>query len=162
MRVLKSKVLSAARDQIGKARYLRLRHLILHGAFLHDLARPCSSLVTKLNKSSLRIAIALRLVALVCSPHTCVCGESVDRTGIAGLGCHKSAGRLISQSVVNDLIIRALLLAEIQSKLEPNSLLPQNEPLGKTASSLLLLSQKSNLSVFLLVVSVLCVDVFGT
>jgi len=117
-------VLSAAPDQAGKARLIAAAapH---SGAFLH--ARPCSSLGTRLDNSSLRIAIALRLGAPVCLPHTCVCGVSVDSTGRHGLSCRKSAGRLSRHSAVNDLIKRALLLAEIPSKLEPTSLLPQNE-----------------------------------
>jgi len=95
--VKEKKVLSAASDQAGKARLIAAAapH---SGAFLH--ARPCSSLGTRLDDSSLRIAIALRLGApvcsphtCVCSPHTCVCGATVDSTGRHGLSCHKSAGR---------------------------------------------------------------------
>ena len=117
-------MLSVARDQAGKARLIEAAapH---SGAFLH--VRPCSSLGTRLDNSSFRIAIALRLGAPVCLPHTCVCGVSVDRTGIHGLSCRKSAGRLSRHSAVNDLIKCALLLAETPSKLEPTSLLPHNE-----------------------------------
>jgi len=58
--VKEKKVLSAASDQAGKARLIAAAapH---SGAFLH--ARPCSSLATRLDDSSLRIAIALRLGA---------------------------------------------------------------------------------------------------
>jgi len=67
-------------------------------------------------------------------PHTCVCGVSVDSTGRHGLSCQKSADSLSRHSAVNDLIKRALLLVEDPSKLEPISLLPQNErrPDGKS------------------------------
>ena len=117
-------MLSAACDQAGKARLIAAAapH---SAAFLH--ARPYSSLGTRIDNISLRIAIALRLGAPVCLPHTCVCETSVDRTGIYGLSSRKSAGRLSCPSAVNDLIKRALLLAEIPSKLEPTLMLPQNE-----------------------------------
>jgi len=113
-------VLSAAPDQAGKARLIAAAapH---SGAFLH--ARPCSMLGTRLDDSSLRIAVALRLGAPVCSPHTCVCGAAVDSTGRHGLSCRKSAGRHSRHSAVNDLIKRALSSAEIPSRLEPPSLL---------------------------------------
>jgi hypothetical protein len=117
-------VQSAASDQSGKARLIAAAapH---SGAFLH--ARPCSSLGTRLDNASLRVAIALRLGAPVCLPHVCVCGASVDSTGRHGLSCRKSAGRLSRHSAVNELIKRALTSAEIPSRLEPTSLIRQNE-----------------------------------
>ena len=64
-----SNVLSAALDQRDKARLIAAA--APHSrAFLH--ARPCSSLGTRLDNSSLRIAIALRIGAPVCLPHVCV------------------------------------------------------------------------------------------
>jgi len=114
-----AKLLSAAPDQAGKARLIAASapH---SGAFLH--ARPCSSLGTRLDNSSLRIVIALRLGAPVCLSHTCVCGATVDSFGRHGLSCRKSAGRLSRHSAVNDLIKRGLRSAEIPSRLEPTSL----------------------------------------
>lgn len=119
VRVQEVKVLSAALDQAGKAR-LTAAASPYSGAFLH--ARPCTSLGTRLDNSSLRIAIALRLGAPICLPHVCVCGAAVDNTGRHGLSCRKSAGRLSRHSAVNDLIKRALMSAEIPSRLEPKSL----------------------------------------
>ena len=115
----KSKVLSAAPDLAGKARLIAAAtpH---SGAFLHT--RPCTALGTRLDNSSLRISIALRLGAPVCAPHVCVCGAEVDSTGRHGLSCRKSAGRLSRHSAVNDLIKRALSSAEIPARLEPPSL----------------------------------------
>ena len=114
------KVLSAATDQASKARLIAAAtpH---SGAFLH--ARPCASLGTRLDNSSLRIVVALRLGAPVCLPHVCVCGENVDSSGRHGLSCRKSAGRLSRHSAVNDLIKRALMSAEIPSRLEPKALM---------------------------------------
>jgi hypothetical protein len=79
-------VLSAARDQVSKARLIAAAapH---SGAFLH--ARPCLSLGTRLDDSSLRIAVALRLGAPICAPHACICGGIVDSTGTHGLSCRK-------------------------------------------------------------------------
>jgi hypothetical protein len=113
-------VLSAAPDQVSKARLIAASapH---SGAFLH--ARPCSSLGTRLDNSSLRIAVALRLGAPICAPHVCICGDMVDSTGTHGLSCRKSAGRLSRHSAVNDLIKRALSSAEVPSRLEPSSLM---------------------------------------
>ena len=138
MNVQVSNVLSAALDQTDKARLIAAA-ASHSGAFLQT--RPCSSLGTRLDNSSLRIAIALRLGAPVCLPHVCVCGATVDSTGRHGLSCRKSAGRLSRHlsrhSAVNELIKRALMSAEIPSKLEPTSLIRQNEkrPDGMSQSS---------------------------
>ena len=124
VKVQEAKVLSAALDLASKARLIAAAapH---SGAFLH--ARPCSSLGTRLDNSSLRIAIALRLGAPVCLPHICICGAAVDSTGRHGLSCRKSAGRLSRHSAVNELIKRSLSSAEIPSRLEPTSLIRQDE-----------------------------------
>ena len=68
------------------------------------------------------MAVALRLGATICAPHTCVCGEQVDSNGTHGLACRKSAGRHMRHNAVNDLIKRALASAEIPAILEPSSL----------------------------------------
>ena len=68
---------------------------------------------------SLRIAIASCLEAPVCTKHRCICGAVVDASGTHGLSCRKSAGRLARHNAVNQLIHRALLTAQIPSRLEP-------------------------------------------
>ena len=90
------------------------------GAFLH--AVPITACGTRLDDRSLRIAIALRLGAPVCAEHRCICGAVVDVSGTHGLSCRKSAGRLARHNAVNELIRRALLTAEIPSRLEPSKL----------------------------------------
>src|SRR5208282_5281978 len=90
------------------------------GAFLH--AVPITACGTRLDDRSLRIAIALRLGAPVCAEHRCICGAMVDASGTHGLSCRKSAGRLARHNAVNELIRRALLTAEIPSRLEPSKL----------------------------------------
>ena len=66
--VQEKRVMSAATDQAGKARLIAAAapH---SGAFLH--ARPCAALGTRLDGTSLRIVVALRLGAPVCLPHVC-------------------------------------------------------------------------------------------
>lgn len=119
VRAQESKVLKAARDQSSKARLIAASapH---SGAFLN--ARPCAPLGTRLDNTSLRIAVAIRLGAQVCLPHTCICGTKVDDSGRHGLCCLKSAGRMARHNHVNDIIKRALSSAEIPSRLEPISL----------------------------------------
>ena len=51
------------------------------GAFLQTL--PSSALGTRLD-ASLRIAVALRLGAPVCTPHKCVCDVDVHSSGVHG------------------------------------------------------------------------------
>lgn len=112
-------VLQSAQDQAGRARLLAAAapH---SGDFLH--AVPCSSVGTRLDDTSLRIAVSLRLGAPMCAPHTCVCGQLVDSSGVHGLVCRKSAGRHARHNAVNDLIKRALASANVPSVLEPTSL----------------------------------------
>ena len=112
-------VLSAAQTQAGRARLIAAAapH---SGDFLH--AVPCSSVGTRLDDTSLRVAVSLRLGATLCAPHKCVCGEQVDSTGTHGLSCRKSAGRHTRHNNVNDLIKRALASAEVPAMLEPPSL----------------------------------------
>ena len=107
------------KTQVGRAR------LIAAAAphsddFLHAI--PCSAVGTRLDNTSFRIAVSLRLGATMCAPHTCVCGAEVDCFGIHGLACRKSAGRHMRHNAVNDLIKRALASADIPALMEPKSL----------------------------------------
>ena len=113
------RMMFAAPTQAGLARLLAAASPHA-GAFLQAL--PCSSVGTRLDDSSLRIAVALRLGAPVCVPHTCVCGEAVDSSGTHGLSCRQSAGRHARHSAVNDLIKRALASADVPARLEPSTL----------------------------------------
>ena len=112
-------VLSAAQTQVGRARLIAAAapH---SGDFLHAI--PRSAVGTRLDDTSLRIAVSLRLGASTCAPHTCICGAEVDCSGIHGLACRKSAGRHMRHNAVNDLIKRALASADIPALLEPKSL----------------------------------------
>jgi hypothetical protein len=91
-RKLEIEVMSNVQTQAGRARLIAAAapHT---GDFLQ--AVPCLSLGMRLDDTSLRIAVSLRLGATMCTPHTCVCGEQVDSFGthgIVGMVCRKSAG----------------------------------------------------------------------
>jgi hypothetical protein len=108
-------LLSAAPNQVAVACLIAVN--ALHsGAYLEAL--PMSSVGTRLDDTWLRIAIATRLGAPVCAPHQCVCGIQVDESGIHGLSCRKSAGRIARHNAVNSLIKSALASAEIPSRLD--------------------------------------------
>ena len=109
-------VLLAAHTQAVHARLIAAT--ALHsGDFLNVM--PCLAVGTRLNNTSLCLAIALRLGAIMCAPHTCVCGVQVGGDGTLG---RKSAGRQMRHNTVNNLIKRALVSANVPSLLEPNSL----------------------------------------
>ena len=67
----------------------------------------------------MRVAAALRVGAPICEPHTCRCGQRVDRLGHHGLSCCFSAGRLPRHAHLNDVVKRALATAGMPSWLEP-------------------------------------------
>ena len=90
--IAKDRVLSAALTQAGIAR-LNAASAPYSGAFLQAL--PCSATGTRLDDTSLRIAIATRLGAPVSASHTCICGATVDSSATHGLSCRKSAGRVM-------------------------------------------------------------------
>jgi len=55
----------------------------------------------------------------------------VDTCGTHGLTCRKSAGRLARHNTINHVIHRALLAAQIPSRLEPVKLCQSDEILEK-------------------------------
>ena len=68
------------------------------------MALPCSSLGTRLDNTSFRIAVALRLGLLVSSQYMCICGTAADSYGAHALVCRKTDGRRMRHNTVNDLI----------------------------------------------------------
>ena len=73
---------------------------------------------------AVRVAMGLRLGCDLCEPHVCGCGAAVDRSGIHGLSCTKSAGgRLSKHHMINDIVCRALISADVPSIKEPKGLL---------------------------------------
>ena len=86
------------------------------------LAAPISSAGLHMSHDVVRIATALRLGASVCELHTCVCGKAVDKRGLHGLSCRRSAGRHSRHSEINNIIFRSLLSCNIPATLEPRGL----------------------------------------
>lgn len=82
-------------------------------------AIPSKSIGTLLDNRTFRVALGLRLGAAICEPHRCSCGSDVDKYGIHGLSCQKSAGRFFRHSSLNDIVRRALNTINVPSVLEP-------------------------------------------
>ena len=80
---------------------------------------PCRNLGQKLYDQQLRISIGLRLCANICVAHTCHCGKRVERDGLHGLCCTKSAGRFSHRATLNSLIKQTLGSLDLPSMLEP-------------------------------------------
>ena len=77
---------------------------------------PCNNLGLKLDDQQLQILIGLRLGANICVAHTCHCGKKIERDGLHGLSCAKSAGRFSRHATLNSLIKQTL------GSLEPRGL----------------------------------------
>ena len=71
-------------------------------------AFPVSTLGNLLDDSSLRIAVGLWLGAAICTEHTCICGQKVDKYGHHGLAYKKSRGRYARHCSLNDAIQESL------------------------------------------------------
>ena len=83
---------------------------------------PCKNLGLKLDDQQLRISIGLRLGANICVVHMCHCGKRVERDGLHGLSCTKSAGRFSRHATFNSLIKQTLGSLNLPSVLEPRGL----------------------------------------
>ena len=103
-------------NQLHRARLLAAKEPH-SGAWLK--AVPLAKLGLHLDDGTVRVAVALRLGAPICEPHSCRCGRRVDRLGHHGLSCRYSAGRLPRHTNLNDVVKRALTAAGIPAWLEP-------------------------------------------
>ena len=74
---------------------------------------------TLLDPESFRVAIALRVGADVCIPHSCRCAGRMDSRGLHVLSCKYSAGRFPRHSAMNDVIKRELQKTGLPSVLDP-------------------------------------------
>ena len=90
------------------------------GAWLEAL--PVPSLGLHLSNNELRVVVSLRLGVPTCAEHTCACNENVGILGTHGLKCKKSKGRFSRHHAVNDIIARALNLANLPATLEPSGI----------------------------------------
>ena len=114
-------LLEEAPDDQSKAR-LRASQQATLGAWLKAL--PLPSVGLHLENDTIRIAVGLRLGLTLCEPHVCHCGTQVDARGTHGLACKRSAGRHPRHGLLNDVIHRAMLQAQIPSAKEPSGLMP--------------------------------------
>lgn len=86
-------------------------------------AFPISSCGLRMNDEAVRVSVGLRLGARLCEPHTCVCGAQVDSLGTHGLACKRGSGRIGRHNMLNDILWRALIKANIPSIKEPTGLM---------------------------------------
>ena len=115
--VLQSALMDSAQDDTDRARLLATATRE-SGAWLHAL--PNTSLGLRLDDTTLRIAVGLRLCTAVCAAHQCQhCGEEVNNQGTHGLSCCRSEGRHHRHAAVNSIIKRAFETAKIPARLEP-------------------------------------------
>jgi len=106
---------------VGQTR-ARRAHLVVAAApssVAFPQAIPMSSVGTRLDNTSMRIAVSLCLGAPLCTPHDCICGMAVFKWSIHGLSCWKSADRCARHTAINSIVMAALSSAEILSRLEP-------------------------------------------
>ena len=92
-------------DQVHGSRLLAMAQKE-SGTWLNAL--PVSSLGTLLYSESSRVAIAFRVGADVCIPHSCRCGGRMESRVLHVFSCKYSAGRFLGHSAMNGVIKRAL------------------------------------------------------
>ncbi|CAM1312028.1 Uncharacterised protein r2_g2239 [Pycnogonum litorale] len=87
------------------------------GAWLHAL--PAASLGLLMDNNCTRISVGLRLGIPLCEPHTCDCGQLVDKFGHHGLACRQYRGRKSRHDNLDAIINQALVSAGVPCILEP-------------------------------------------
>ena len=102
------------------------------GAWLEAL--PVPSMGLHLSDNEWRVVVNLRLGVPTCAEHTCACNKKVGILGTHGLKCKKSKGRFSRHHAVNDIIARALNLANFPAMLEPSGIVREDNkrPNGMT------------------------------
>lgn len=124
------------------------------GAWLHAL--PVSSLGLRLDNSTIRVAIGLRLGIPIVQPHLCHhCDTQVDCFGTHGLSCRLSQGRFSRHASINSIVKKSLDSAKIPSRLEPNGILRSD---GRRPDGVTLIPWKCGR---MLVWDVTCPDTFA-
>ena len=84
---------------------------------------PVSALSLRMGNETIQTAVGLRLGATLCVPHDCPrCGMQVDHSGVHGLSCRSSQGRVPRHTALNDIVHQALSAANVPSTLEPRGL----------------------------------------
>ena len=146
-------LLDGATDEVEQVRLLAAMNKV-SGAWLHAL--PISSVGLRMDDSTLRIAVGLRLGTAICAPHICqLSGAEVTALGTHGLSCRAREGRHLRHSTVNNIIHRTLSAAGVPSRLEPPGLSRSD---GKRPDSLTLVPWSSGR---LLVWDATCPDTYA-
>ena len=115
-----SSLLEGAGNEIERARLLAVMERD-SGAWLQAL--PVTSVGLRMDDTTLRIAVGLRLGTTICAPHICqCCGVEVSAQGTHGLSCKASSGRHFRHAAMNDIIVRTMSAAGIPARLEPPGL----------------------------------------
>ena len=115
------RLLDNAADEEERARLLAVTTRE-SGAWLRAL--PVTALGLRMDDSTVRVAVGLRLGTRVCGVHTCRhCDAEVSDLGRHSLRCKKSVGRFQRHTALNDILKRALSAAHVPSRLEPIGLL---------------------------------------
>ena len=83
---------------------------------------PCKNLGLKLDGQQLWILTGLRLVTNIVVEHTCHCGKRIERDGLQGLFCTKSADHISRHATRNSLTKRTLGFLDLSSMLEARGL----------------------------------------
>ena len=116
---IKNKLLEQTTDQRDRARLLASQSP--HSAD-RLFALPLSSIGLRLSNEAVRVSVGMRLGVKICEEHQCPCGATVDIIGTHGLSCRRSAGRQQRHSALNDILVRAMHVAQIQATKEPSGL----------------------------------------
>ena len=115
------RLLDNAADEEERARLLAVMTKE-SGAWLRAL--PVTALGLRMDDSTVRVAVGLRLGTRICGAHTCQhCAAEVSGLGRHSLSCKKSVGRFQRHTALNDIMKYALSAAHVPSRLEPTGLL---------------------------------------
>ena len=115
-----SSLLEGAGNETERARLLAVMERD-SGTWLQAL--PVTSVGLRMDDTTLRIAVGLRLGTTICAPHICqCCGVEVSAQGTHGLSCKASSGHHFRHAAMNDIIVRTMSAAGIPAHLEPPGL----------------------------------------
>jgi len=90
-------------------------------------ALPITAIALKLSNEETRIAIGLRVGAVLTATHTCRCKSIVETNGHHGLSCRMGRERCNRHRSLNDVLMKAFNAADIPTTLEPHGLCPSDE-----------------------------------
>ena len=90
--------------------------------FRHQRRFGNKKLPKRLPPSCCRNVLCRNVRNPICVAHTCHCGKRVERDGLHGLSCTKSAGRFSRHATLSSLIKQTLGSLDLPSMLEPRGL----------------------------------------